>query len=154
VGFTTGKEWEAPQGDSLTRNVALEDRDPRSLLNLYRRLIHLRKDNEALATGRLVPLAASDPHVVAFLRRADGRSVGRAVVVIANLSDSGVAGVSISSVDSVLPRGRYVVKNLLSGRTAATLSVGRDGRIRGYVPLSSLGPRESSVLDLSFPFSK
>jgi alpha-amylase len=158
VGFTTGKEWEAPQADSMTRNVALEDRDPRSLLNLYRRLIHLRKSNEALASGRLVPLAASNQHVVAYLRRSlkDSLSVagGRAVVVIANLSDSTMAGVSISSADSVLPRGGYVVKNLLGGRTAAALRVGRDGKIQGYVPLSSLGPRESLVLDLPLPFSK
>jgi glycosidase len=144
VGFTTGKEWEAPQGDSLTRTVELEDKAPRSLLNLYRRLIHLRKANEALATGRLVPLAASNQHVVAYLRRA-GR---RAVVVIANLSDSALTGLSISSTDSVLPRGPYVVKNLLGGRNAAVLSVGRDGRIQGYVPVRRLGPRESLVLSL------
>jgi alpha-amylase len=150
VGFTTGKEWEVPQGDSLTRTVALEDRDPRSLLNLYRRLIHLRKANEALATGRLVPLSTASSHVAAYLRK----TAGRAVVVVTNLSDSAVAGVTISSADSVLPRGRYVVKNLLGGRTAAALSVGADGKIQGYVPRSSLGPRESLVLDLSFPFSK
>jgi glycosidase len=154
VGFTTGKEWEGPQGDSLTRNVALEDRDPQSLLNLYRRLIHLRKANEALATGRLVPLAASNQRVVAYLRRAVGRSGGRAVIVIANLSDSAVTGLSISSTDSVLPRGRYVVKNLLGGRTAAALSVGRDGKIQGYVPLSSLGPRESLVLGVALANNK
>ena len=104
LGFTTGKEWEAPQGDTLTRNVELEERDPNSLLNLYRRLIHLRKSNEALATGRLVPLEASNPRVIAYLRTT-GRSGERAVVVIANLSDSTVTGVSISSKDSVLPEG-------------------------------------------------
>jgi alpha-amylase len=157
VGFTTGKEWEAPQADSLTRNVALEDRDPRSLLNLYRRLIHLRKDNEALATGRLVPLVASNPHVVVFLRRStDGRSGpkglpngrGRAVVVVANLGDSTVMGLSIGSADSVLPRGRYVPRNLLGGPTAPALRVGDDGRIQGYVPQRTLRARETLVLDL------
>src|SRR5205823_6498836 len=29
AGFTSGKPWEAPQPDSLTTNVAVEDRDPR-----------------------------------------------------------------------------------------------------------------------------
>jgi alpha-amylase len=150
VGFTTAKEWEAPQGDSLTRTVALEDKEPGSLLNLYRRLIHLRKNNAALATGRLVPLSTSSSHVAAYLRKA----VGRAVVVVANLSDSAVAGGTISSTDSVLPRGRYVVRNLLGGRSAAALSVGRDGKIQGYVPRSSLGPRESLVLDVALLKSK
>src|SRR5262249_29255871 len=95
VGFTTGKEWEAPQGDSLTRNVADEDRDPKSLLHLYRQLIHLRKANEAIATGRLVAVATSNAGVVAYVR--SGRRGGRAVMVIANLGDSAVAGLSISS---------------------------------------------------------
>jgi hypothetical protein len=82
------------------------------------------------------------------------RSRGRAVVVIANLSDSGVTRVSVSSADSLLPRGRYVVKNLLGRRNAAALSVGRDGKIEGYVPRSSLGPRESLVLDVALLKSK
>src|SRR5207245_5500821 len=70
VGFTTGTPWEAPQPDSMTTNVAVEDAEPGSLLNLYRRLIHLRKENEALATGTLVPLSAGSSHVAAYLRRA------------------------------------------------------------------------------------
>src|SRR5205807_9656462 len=51
AGFTSGKPWEAPQPDSLTTNVAVEDRDPKSLLNLYRQLLHLRRQNQTLATG-------------------------------------------------------------------------------------------------------
>src|SRR5437879_6112192 len=69
VGFTTGKAWESPQPDSLTTNVAAEDADPSSLLNLYRRLIHLRRENEALATGKLGPLSASNPPWAAGVRR-------------------------------------------------------------------------------------
>jgi len=150
VGFTAGKEWEAPQGDSLTRNVAVEDNDSGSLLNLYRRLIHLRKDNEALAYGILVPLQTSAPNVAAYLRRWARRSV----LVIANLSDSGLTGASISSAWGVVPGGIYSAKSLLGGRNVAPLTVGGDGIIHGYMPVSSLGPRESLVLDLSFPFLK
>src|SRR5690349_11859912 len=95
VGFTTEHEWEAPQPDSMTRNVALEDRDPRSLLNRYRRLIHLRKENEALATGRLVPLTTTNPHVAAYLRRAD--TGGGSVLVVAKLSDTTRARGGIAS---------------------------------------------------------
>ncbi|HEU4558111.1 MAG TPA: alpha-amylase family glycosyl hydrolase, partial [Longimicrobium sp.] len=42
AGFTTGTPWRAPQSDWATRNVAAQDADPNSLLNLHRRLIHLR----------------------------------------------------------------------------------------------------------------
>ncbi len=149
VGFTTGKEWEAPQADSMTRNVALEDRDPHSLLNLYRRLIHLRKENEALATGRLVPLTTTDTHVAAYLRHADPG--GGSVLVVANLSDSIRARVGIASAPGggLLASGTYAAKSLVSGRNGATLSIKRDGTIESYVPVVRLGARESLVLYLS-----
>ena len=144
VGFTTGKEWEAPQGDSLTRNVALEDRDPKSLLNLYRQLIHLRKANQALATGRLIALTTTNPHVVAYVRQ----SSKRVVMVIANLGDSAVAGLSISSAPGLLPHGRYTLRNLLGGPAGSVFDVQADGSLRGKLSPPSLGGRESWVLEL------
>jgi len=157
VGFTTGKEWEAPQGDSLTRNVADEDRDPNSLLHLYRQLIHLRKANEAIATGRLVAVATSNARVVAYVRKAaDGRSGpkglpdgrGRAVIIVANLGDSAVAGLSISSAAGVLTPGRYATRNLLGGPAGSVFEVQADGSLRGTLSPPSLGGRESWVLEL------
>src|SRR5206468_12856712 len=65
LGFTSGTAWEQAQPDSLTITVAAQDTDAGSLLNLYRRLIHLRKANDALATGRLVPLQAGSSQVAA-----------------------------------------------------------------------------------------
>jgi glycosidase len=145
LGFTTGKAWESAQPDSLTRTVAAQDADSGSLLNLYRRLIHLRAQNEALATGRLVPLTATSPHVAAYLRRA---GTGAALVV-ANLGDAAVARLAISSAAGALPAGRYTVRNLLGGPNGAALSVRADGQVKGYVPLRSLGPRTALVLYLS-----
>ena len=89
VGFTTGVPWESPQPDAPRTNVARQEADPSSLLNRYRQLIHLRRANDALATGRLLPLAASSPEVVSYLRRAGEH----AVLVVANLSASIAPGV-------------------------------------------------------------
>jgi glycosidase len=145
VGFTTGTPWESPQPDSLTANVAVEDTASGSLLNLYRRLIHRRRQNDALAAGTLVPLVSGDPHVAAYLRRAGSH----AVLVVANLGGEPASMVAISSADSVLPPGLYTPRNLLRGPNGTALRVGADGRIRGYVPLPGpIGPRESLVLDL------
>jgi glycosidase len=144
VGFTTGTPWEAPQPDSMTTNVALQDPDSSSLLNLYRRLIHLRKENAALATGRLVPLSAGNPQVAAYLRRAGEH----AVLVVANLGDSTASGVAIGSDAGVLPAGTYRARNLLGGASGAMLRVGGDGHITGYVPAATLGSRECLVLEL------
>src|SRR5207237_7941434 len=70
AGFTSGTPWEGLQKDSLTANVERENRDPNSLLNLYRKLIHLRDENVALASGELIPLSASSEGVASYIRRA------------------------------------------------------------------------------------
>ena len=72
AGFTEGQPW-LPTG-SEGPTVAGQDRDPGSVLNLYRRLVRLRAGDERLRLGgyRLVD---SDPDVYAFLRLA---SVGAA----------------------------------------------------------------------------
>jgi len=144
VGFTSGTPWESPQPDSLVVNVAREDAEPGSLLNLYRRLIHLRRQNGALAAGRLVPLTGGSAGVAAYLRSAGSR----AVLVVANLGDAPASAVSITSGERALPPGRYAARSLLGGPDAAVLQVGADGRIAGYAPAATIGPRQSFVLDL------
>ncbi len=145
VGFTTGSPWETPQPDSMTANVAVEDTAPGSLLNLYRRLFHLRKENEALAAGRLTPLAASAPGVTAYVRRAGDHIV----LVVANLGEA-ASGVSVHSGAGLLPAGTYTARNLLGGPDGAALQVASDGSIEAYTPVSgAMGARESLVLELA-----
>ena len=145
TGFTSGTPWEGAQPDSMTRTVEAQSADSGSLLNLYRRLIHLRRSNDALAAGRLVPLAANGPSVIAYLRRAGDR----AVLVVANLGDTPVSGLSISGAAGALLRGRYEPRNLLGGPDGAVLDVGPDGRMVSYVPVpGGLGPASSLVLEL------
>jgi glycosidase len=145
AGFTTGAAWQPLQPDSLTANVEAQDADSKSLLNFHRRVIHLRAENPALASGELIPLTASTDTVAAYLRR-KGELV---VLVITNLGASLLTGVMISSEDSVLPAGRYAPKTLLGGRTPARLTVRADGRIQSYAPLSVLGAMESYVIEIS-----
>jgi glycosidase/predicted alpha/beta superfamily hydrolase len=147
LGFSSGTAWSSAQPDSLTTTVAAQDANPGSLLNLYRRLIRLRRSNDALATGTLVPLSATSPQVVAYLRRSDDSK--HAVLVVANLGGTAVSRVSISSTAGVLPVGTYSAHNLLVGRPAAPLQVSHDGWIRGYVAVGgSFKPRQTLILDL------
>jgi glycosidase len=144
VGFTTGAPWEAPQPDSLTVTVAAQDSDSTSLLNLYRRLIHQRKANDALGDGTLAPLSTTSTHVVAYLRQ----TATHAVLVVANLGDSTV-NVTITSGAGVLPAGEYTARDLIGGQGGAPLSVSQDGSIQVYVPAPHLSPQEALVLDLA-----
>ena len=145
AGFSHGTPWELLQPDSLTANVEAQERDPGSLLNLYRRLIHLRAAHAALGSGELVPLVASNDAVAAFLRKGTDRTV----LVVANLRPTPLARVTLSSTSRVLPAGRYAAKSLLGSSAATPLRVGTDGRIRGYVPVAALAPRACYVLELS-----
>ena len=105
AGFTSGKAWEPLQPDSLTANVAVQHADPASLLNRYRRLIHLRTANTALGAGELIPATASTGAVTAYLRR-DGTKV---LLVVANLGRTPLS--------AVRRRGRGVALLSLSSRS-------------------------------------
>jgi alpha-glucosidase len=63
-GFTTGEPW-LPLGDGAS--VAAQERDPGSLLALYRRLLALRRAEPALATGDWALVRAADG-VLAYTR--------------------------------------------------------------------------------------
>lgn len=145
AGFTTGTPWRAPQTDFTTRNVAAQDADPNSLLNLHRRLIHLRAQNPALAVGRLIPLTTGNDAVAAYVRR-DG---DRAVLVIANLGTTPLSNVALASAAGALPAGRFTPRSLLGGPAAAALPVGANGQMSGYVPMPTLVPMQVHVLELA-----
>lgn len=145
AGFTRGTPWESLEPDSLTANVEAEDADRGSLLNLYRRLIRLRAQNDALGFGELIPLTSSSDAVAAYVRRAGDR----AVLVVANLGTSPISSVKVSSPDRLLAPGLYSAINLLGGAPAATLRIDPDGRVNDYTPLRSLEPMECYIFQLS-----
>jgi glycosidase len=57
------------------KNVAVESRNPASILNFYRKLTALRRTNAALREGEYVALAENEARVLAYLRRAKEATV-------------------------------------------------------------------------------
>jgi glycosidase len=144
-GFTRGTPWEAAQGDTATVTVAAQERDPGSLLNLYRRLIHLRAATPALGSGALLPVETSDSAVAAYLRL----SPGHTVLVVANLADHPVSGVTLSASASGLAGGSYAGRSLLAGAPLRlSLRVEPGGRMATRVPLPALGAFDFRILEL------
>jgi glycosidase len=143
-GFTQGLPWEPLQPDSFTANVAVQQDDTTSLLNHYRRLIHLRATQPALAAdGELIPLEAGNDHVVAYLRRADGG----VALVVANLGAEPVGELALAGRRGALPAGRYGARTLLGDLQLPMLRVARDGRPQDWrVPV--LAGRSAAVLEL------
>jgi alpha-glucosidase len=67
AGFSSAPPWLPLSEDAASRNLASQSGDPGSLYNLYRRLIGLRRQFPALATGHYRPIPADDD-VLAYIR--------------------------------------------------------------------------------------
>jgi len=86
AGFSTAKAtWLPVSPDYKTVNVATESGDPNSLLNYYKTLIKLRKQDVQLREGEFVGVDTENPNVLSFLRKTKD---AKAVLVSLNLSAS------------------------------------------------------------------
>ncbi|MGA9718712.1 MAG: alpha-glucosidase [Acidobacteriaceae bacterium] len=84
AGFTTSdKPWLPVPDTYKTVNVAEEVRQDDSMLNWYKQLIQLRRDNPALHSGKLTMLNTDDTKVLSWMRLAPGAP---AVVVACNFT--------------------------------------------------------------------
>jgi alpha-glucosidase len=84
AGFTkSDKPWLPVPDTYKTVNVEEEVRDDDSLLNWYKQLIRLRRENPALHSGTLTMLNTSDSKVLSWMRQAPGQP---AVVVACNFT--------------------------------------------------------------------
>ena len=79
-GFTTGTPWIKTQADP-GYTVAEQEKDPKSVLNFYRKLFELRKNIPALADGEF-KLLWNEDDVSVYTRTAEGV----AVYVVCNFS--------------------------------------------------------------------
>lgn len=84
AGFTKGTPWLPVPASAQTHNVETERGDPDSILNFYRRVIALRKNDVALRDGKYVSLNGSDPKVMSYLRQ----YCEDTVLVVLNMSKS------------------------------------------------------------------
>ena len=148
AGFTTGEPWEPLQADSLTANVEALASDAASIFHHYRELIRLRSACPVLGSkAELIAVQSSSPAVVAFLRQRDDG----AALVVANLGDEPLAGVTFSGHTSVIPPGTDYMPQVVLGDMPATslLEVEEDGRFQAFSPLETLEPLRAYVLALS-----
>lgn len=141
VGFTRGTPWEAPQANAATVNVITQANDPASLLNHYRRLIHLHVSHPALATGSFTPLNTSNSSVAAFLRQTENETL----LVVINFDPSASNDLTLTLDASTLAPGTYQLTTLLGNDQGSPLTVGENGSISAYRPLGTLAARTGYV---------
>lgn len=68
AGFSNQEPWLPVSDDFQTRNVAVFSQDPRSILNLYKRLLAYRRSSPALYGGSYQPLD-TNPECYVYLRK-------------------------------------------------------------------------------------
>lgn len=68
AGFTTGVPWLPVHPDHVSRNVAAQRQDPRSVFSFYRALLRLRRDTAALRRGSFKALTGRPTQGLAYLR--------------------------------------------------------------------------------------
>jgi oligo-1,6-glucosidase len=83
AGFTTGKPWLKVNPNYVTINKEAQDKDANSCLNYFRKMIQLRKANEALVYGKYTLLDNNNPSVYAYTREWKGKKF----LVLLNFSE-------------------------------------------------------------------
>ena len=133
-GFTTGKPWEALQPDWATNNVASQTDDAASLLNHYRRLIHLRQAHVALSRGEMTIGSVSNTAVTAYSRRSGGESI----LVVVNFGEATATGVTATfSAPLSLTGGGVVYADPSNG--CGGVAVGSDGKSLTVASIAAFG---------------
>ncbi len=133
AGFTTPEAmpWLPLAGDYATRNVACQEADPTSILNLYRALTALRRAEPALHAGSYLSVnpRTPNPDVLAYLRTHEGAD---SFLVVLNFS------------------ARPHLLDLSIAGEQATIAVATDMQRSGSVNLAALhlAPDEGLVLRL------
>jgi oligo-1,6-glucosidase len=73
AGFTTGKPWLKVNPNYKTVNVEAEEKDSASVLNYFKKIVRLRKNNPVLVYGKYTLIDKENANVYAYTRELDGK---------------------------------------------------------------------------------
>jgi glycosidase len=143
AGFTVGTPWRAPDANYAQVNVAAEEKDPNSLLNLYHALTKLRAEHPALRTGSLTLLDTGNPGVYAMLRRSDAENL----LILINLKATTITDYALALNGKPLPDEIINLESLIYSTQAASKTI-IGGIFKDYKPLAELPPYQAYIFQL------
>ncbi len=106
AGFTTGTPWLKVNSNYKTVNAASEENDPNSVLNYFRKIVTLRKNNLVLVYGKYALLDKDNPDIYAYTRELNGRKI---LILLNFKSKPATAYTGIDLSRSKLLLGNYTV---------------------------------------------
>ncbi len=68
AGFTTGTPWLKVNPNYIEINVTEQENNPKSVLNYFRKMVRLKKENDVLIYGNYEIIAPEHPQIYAFTR--------------------------------------------------------------------------------------
>lgn len=74
-GFTSGTPWLKVNPDYKTVNVIAQEKDSNSVLNYFRKLVQIRKNEPTLVYGKYTLLDKENPDVFAYFRELNGKKM-------------------------------------------------------------------------------
>jgi oligo-1,6-glucosidase len=74
-GFTSGTPWLKVNDNHVTLNAEAQEKDPKSTLNYFRKMVKLRKTNLALVYGKYTLLDEKNPNIYAYSRELNGKKL-------------------------------------------------------------------------------
>jgi oligo-1,6-glucosidase len=119
AGFTTGTPWLPVNTNYQEINVANQDKDPNSVLNHFRQMVRLRKENPALIHGAYHIVQREHPQVYAYTRTYEGSRL----LILHNFTDR-EASISLPEAVSA--------KQLLINNYSTDTPEGKNVRLKPY----------------------
>jgi alpha-glucosidase len=112
AGFSTGTPWLGMNPNYERINVAAQLEDPNSILNYFKKLINIRKENEVLVYGSYDLLLENHEQVYAYSRTLGDKQI----IVICNLFDKSTE-IELELTDAVLLLSNYTTEQRQSSGT-------------------------------------
>lgn len=103
-GFTTGKPWLKVNQNFATINAEAQEKDLNSVLNYFRKIVKLRKNNPVFIYGQYTLLDKENPNVYSYTRELDGKKM----LIALNFSgDNAIYEPGFSLVNSKIVSSNY-----------------------------------------------
>ncbi|WP_300382947.1 alpha,alpha-phosphotrehalase [Clostridium sp.] len=74
-GFSKGKPWIGVSKNYKEINVRIEKENKESILNYYKKLIKIRKDNKVISEGKFIPILKDHSKIFSYIRELDNEKI-------------------------------------------------------------------------------
>ena len=145
AGFSSATPWTDLGNNYQTNNVADMEGESTSLLENYKKFIHLRNNHEALQKGYYADIKTNNSQMLSFARIYKDQ----AIIVLSNFGTN-TENADFSLDYSALSAGTYKATDLLTNDSIDTVSVNSDGGFDNWsLNDKTIEQRDTRVISLS-----